>query len=70
MQVEEFHKKWQVVRAQRKIASKLKLNSDIVQKWDYFFLIIPGFYTREETYQYYPKLAGLGYPKISLIEKR
>jgi hypothetical protein len=31
-------------------------------------VIITGFFTREETYKYYPELTGLGYPGITLIE--
>jgi len=67
LQVAIFHKESEALRAQRKIMSKLNLPVEIVKQWDYYHVIITGFYTREETYQYYPELAGLGYPGITLI---
>lgn len=67
LQVGTFYKESQAVRAQKKISSKLKLRAEVVKQWDYYHVIIPGFYTREETYKYYPELAGLGYPQISII---
>jgi cell division protein FtsN len=70
IQVGIFNKKSEALRAQRRIKSKLILPVEIVEQWDYYYVIVPGFYTREETYKYYPELARLGYPKISLIEKR
>jgi hypothetical protein len=70
LQVGVFYKKSEAIRAQRKIISKLKLPVEIVQQWEYYKVIIPGFFTKEETYKYYPELAGLGYPGVSLIEKR
>jgi len=69
LQVGVFHKQSQAKRAQRKITSKLKLPVEIVQKWDYYHVIVTGFYTREESFKYYPELAGLGFPGISLLEK-
>ena len=69
LQVGVFYKRSQALRAQRKITSKLNLPVKIVQQWDAYRVIVTGFYTREETYKYYPELAGLGYPKISLIEE-
>jgi len=67
LQVAIFRKESEALRAQRKIMSKLNLPVEIVKQWDYYHVIITGFYTREETYQYYPELAGLGYPGITLI---
>lgn len=69
LQVGIFYKRGEALRAQRRIISKLKLPVEIVQQYEYYRVIIPGFYTREETYKYYPELAGLGYPGISIIEK-
>jgi cell division protein FtsN len=57
-------------RAQRRIMSKLGLQSNLVQEFDYTRVLIPGFYTRQETYKYYPELAGLGYSDVQVIEKR
>jgi hypothetical protein len=69
LQVGIFYKRGEALRAQRRIISKLKLPVEIVQQYEYYKVIIPGFFTREETYKYYPELAGLGYPGISIIEK-
>jgi len=69
IQVRVFNKKSDAVKAQRKITSKLHLNVDIVEKWNRYYVLIRGFHSREETYQYYPELAGLGYPGVSLIEE-
>ena len=62
LQVGVFHKQSEALRAQRRITSKLKLTVEIVKQYDYYHVIVTGFFTREETYQYYPELAGLGYP--------
>jgi cell division protein FtsN len=70
LQVGIFYKKSKALRAQRRIKSKLLLPVEIVEQWDYYRVIVPGFYTREETYKYYPEIASLGYPRISLIDKR
>ena len=69
LQVEVFRKKTDALRAQRRIVNKLKLPVEIVQEYDYYKVIVTGFYTREETYKYYPELAGMGYGKIYIIIK-
>jgi hypothetical protein len=69
IQVAIFYRKSEALRAQRRITSKLKLKVDIVEQWDRYIVLIRGFHTREETYKYYPELAGLGYPGIYLIEE-
>ena len=69
IKVGAFNKKSEAMRAQRRITSKLKLNVEIVQQWDYYIVLIRGFHSREETYKYYPELAGLGYPGVSLVEE-
>jgi hypothetical protein len=48
--------------------SKLNLPVEIVKQFDYYHVIVTGFYSREETYEYYPELAGLGFPGITLLE--
>lgn len=68
LQVGIFHKESQALKARKKIMSKLYLPVTIVKQWDYYHVLVTGFHTREETYQYYPELAGLGYPGITLIE--
>jgi len=68
LQVAIFRKESQALRAQKKIMSKLNLPVEIILQWDYYHVLVTGFYSREETYQYYPELAGLGYPGITLIE--
>jgi hypothetical protein len=70
LQVGVFYKKSEALRAQRRITDKLKLPVEIVQVMDTYRVIVTGFYTREETYKYYPELAGLGYPSIMLIDNR
>ena len=70
LQVALFQKRSQALRAQKRITNKLNLPVEIVQQWDYYRVIVTGFYTREETYKYYPELAGIGYPNITLIEKK
>jgi hypothetical protein len=69
LQVAVYQKQSQAMQAKRRITSKLKLPVEIVQQWEYYKVIVTGFYTREETYKYYPELAGLGYPNITLIEE-
>jgi len=68
LQVGVFRKKSEALRAQRRIRSKLKLPVEIVEQWEYYHVIVTGFFTREETFKFYPELTGLGYPGISLIE--
>jgi cell division protein FtsN len=69
LRVGEFIRQSQAMRAQRKIRSKLDVPTEIFEQWGYYSVVIKGFYTREETYKFYPELAALGYSKISLIEK-
>ena len=68
LRVGVFHSQLRALRAQRRIINKLKLPVEIVQQYEYYYVIVTGFFTREETYRYYPELAGIGYPSIILIE--
>lgn len=68
LQVAIYNKQSKALRAQRKITSKLNLPVEIVKQWDYYHVIVTGFFNKEETYKYYPELTGLGYPGITLIE--
>ncbi len=69
IQVGVFEKRSEAMKAQRKITSKLKLQVELVEKWGRYIVLIRGFHTREETYPYYPELAGLGYPGVSIVEE-
>ncbi|MEA1886567.1 MAG: SPOR domain-containing protein [Bacteroidota bacterium] len=68
LQVALYPKRTQAMRAKRKIENRLNLPVEIVQQWDYYRVIVTGFFTREETYKYYPELAGLGFDSIILID--
>ncbi|MEI6049549.1 MAG: SPOR domain-containing protein [Bacteroidota bacterium] len=70
LQIGVFQKRSQALIAKRKIISKLKLPVNIVEQWGYYKVIVTGFSTREETYKYYPELAGLGFSDISLIDMK
>ncbi len=67
LQVAIYNKESQALRAKRRIESKLNLPVEIVLQWDYYHVVVTGFFTREETYQYYPELAGIGYPGVTLL---
>jgi hypothetical protein len=69
LQVGIFYKRSEAMKARRIISAKLDLPVKIVRQWEYFRVIILGFSSREETFQDYPELAGLGYPNITLIEE-
>ncbi|MEE4215760.1 MAG: SPOR domain-containing protein, partial [Bacteroidales bacterium] len=69
LQVAVYPKRTQAMRAKRQIERKLYLPVEIVQQWDYYRVIVTGFYTREETFRYYPELAELGFDRIVLIDK-
>jgi cell division protein FtsN len=64
-----YYKLAQAEKAKRKIEKKLNLPVEIISEWDSYKVIIPGFYTREETYPYYPELAGMGFTDIFVYEK-
>ncbi|MDT8401925.1 MAG: SPOR domain-containing protein [Bacteroidales bacterium] len=68
LQVAVYPKRTQAMRAQRKIEKRLNLPVEIVEQWDYYRVIVTGFFTREETFRYYPELAGLGFDRIMLID--
>ncbi len=68
LKVAVYHNRYQALRAQRKIINKLGLPVEIVQQYEYYYVVVTGFFTREETYKYYPELAGIGFGGITLIE--
>lgn len=70
LQVAIFRKKIQALYAKMRITKKLKLPVEIVKEYDYYKVIVTGFYTREETFRFYPELAGMGYNNIYLIENK
>ena len=59
----------QAEKAQKRIIEKLNLPVEIVKQFGNYSVVVKGFYTREETYKYYPELAGLGFTAIYLLEK-
>jgi hypothetical protein len=70
IQVGSFIKRSDALRAQKRISAKFKREVEIVQQYEYYYLIIPGFYTRRETFPFYPELAGMGYNKVSVINRK
>jgi cell division protein FtsN len=70
LHVGEFRKRSQVLRAQRKVESKFGLPVDIFMRWDSYHLVITGFEKREDTFIYYPELAGMGYTNIYVIQEK
>jgi cell division protein FtsN len=70
LQAGVFRKKAEAYRAMRKLERKLGLPVKVVPVWDYYRVLITGFYSREETYKYYPEIAGLGYPNIRIVEEK
>lgn len=59
----------QAERAKQKIERRLKLPVEIIEDWDRYRVVVTGFFTREETYPFYPELAGLGFSDIFVYEK-
>lgn len=64
-----FYKRARALQAQRKISRKLDVPVEIIQEWDSYQVVLTGFFTREETFRYYPELAGLGYSDVYVIEQ-
>ncbi len=64
-----YYKLARAENAKRKIESKLNRPAEIIKEWETYRVIIPGFYTREETYPYYPRLAGMGFTDIFVYER-
>ncbi|RLD36520.1 MAG: hypothetical protein DRI73_00565, partial [Bacteroidetes bacterium] len=64
-----YTKMGQAKKAQKRIIDKLNLPVEIVEKFGNYSVVVKGFYTREETYRYYPELAGLGFTAIYILEK-
>jgi cell division protein FtsN len=70
LHVGEFRSRSQALRAQRKVESKFGLPVDIFIRWDSYHLVITGFEKREDTFPYYPELAGMGYTNIYVIQEK
>ncbi len=64
-----YYKRSAAERARNKIVRNLNLPVEIIEEWDSYRVVITGFFTREETYPYYPELAGLGFTDIFVYEK-
>lgn len=67
--VGNFSRRTQAQKAKRTIESKLNLPVTIIEQWDMYRVVVPGFFTVEETYPYYPKLAGIGYNVMYIIDE-
>ncbi|TFH46697.1 MAG: SPOR domain-containing protein, partial [Bacteroidia bacterium] len=63
-----FYKRSQAERAKNRIIRKLGLPAEIIQEWDSYRVVVTGFFTREETFKYYPELAGLGFTEVYVME--
>jgi len=68
LQIEVYHDKSEALDAQKRIKAKLNLPVEVVQEWEYYKVFVTGFKSTEEANKYYPDIAKLGFPKISLIE--
>ena len=68
LQIEVYRNKSEAMDAKRKLTTKLNLPVEIVQEWDYYKVFVTGFKSTEEANKYYPDIAKLGFPNISLIE--
>jgi cell division protein FtsN len=64
-----YPKRTQAERAKQNIERRLNLPVEIMEDWDRYRVVVTGFFTREETYPYYPELAGLGFSDIFVYEK-
>jgi cell division protein FtsN len=64
-----YFKRSQAERAKNKIERRLKLPVEILVEWNTYRVVITGFYNREETYPYYPELAGMGFSDVFVIER-
>ncbi len=67
--VASYPRRPQAERAKLKIQRTLMLPVEIIEDWDRYRVVVTGFFTREETYPYYPELAGLGFSDIFVFEK-
>jgi cell division protein FtsN len=64
-----YRREAEAERAKLKIEKRLKKPVEIIEEWERYRVVITGFFTREETYPYYPELAGLGFTDIFVYEK-
>jgi cell division protein FtsN len=64
-----YHKRSQAERARRKLERSLDKPVELLEEWDGYRVVVTGFFTREETYPYYPELAGLGFSEVFVYEK-
>jgi hypothetical protein len=67
--VGNFSRRTQAQKAKRTIESKLNLPVTITEQWDMYRVVVTGFFTVEETYPYYPELAGIGYNVMYIIDE-
>mgnify|MGYP001354262487 CR=1 FL=1 len=63
-----YYRRGEAERAKNRIIRKLKLPVEIIQEWDSYRVVVTGFFTPEETFRYYPELAGLGFTEVFVME--
>lgn len=70
IRVAVFESRWRAEYARKRISLKLDQPAEVLDRYDQYWTVIPGFYKPQETYRFYPELAGLGYPGVSLFDLR
>jgi len=63
-----YQRRSQAERAKRRIERNIDKPVEIIEEWDSYRVVVTGFFTREETYPYYPELAGLGFSEVFVYE--
>jgi hypothetical protein len=70
IRVATFDSRLKAEYARNRISSKLDMPAELLNRYDQYWIIIPGFYKPQETYRFYPELAGMGYPGVSIFDKK
>jgi cell division protein FtsN len=63
-----YYRKAEAERARQRIQRRLNRPVEVVEEWETYRVIVTGFFKREETYPYYPELAGMGFTDIFVYE--
>ncbi|HUW94007.1 MAG TPA: SPOR domain-containing protein, partial [Bacteroidales bacterium] len=63
-----YYKRAAAERVKARIIRKLGIPAEVIQEWDSYHVVVTGFFTREETFRYYPELAGLGFTEVYVME--
>jgi hypothetical protein len=70
IRVAVFDSRLKAEYVRKRISLKLEQPAEVLDRYDQFWIIIPGFYKPQETFRFYPELAGMGYPGVSLFDKK